>query len=193
MQIKFLGLWKKGLCLLIISMVAFTVGCAGTIQDLDEDYGLTEADKKNIESYQVREVENEEQPLYMKVMLYPFNRIMDGIDMFRFNGALGPGFGFNLRATKAAQVGVENYFAVRAGLGKRGSLFFPRYGVLYTETEVATMGVGPVYTGGSQRGATEVGGTFHLGVVGAEAAVDLSEIADFFAGFVLLDLKGDDY
>ncbi len=126
------------------------------------------------------------------VLLYPVNRVLDVLDIFRLNVAAGPGFGLNLRATKFVQAGFENYVSVRAGLGKGGGMVFPRYGLLYSESEVLTFGAGPAYTGGGQRGFTEVGGTVHLGIVGVEAAVDLMEIVDALAGFIMLDPQGDD-
>jgi len=127
-----------------------------------------------------------------KALLYLPNRILDFLDIFRLNVAIGPGLGLNVRATKFAQIGAETYISARVGLGKNSGLFIKRYGLLYTETELFTGGVSILYTGGSQRGLTEVGATVHLGLVGAEAAIDLSEIADFFLGIFTIDYKNDD-
>jgi len=38
-----------------------------------------------------------------------------------------------------------------------------------------------------------VGTTFHLLIIGGEAALDLSELADFFLGFTTMDFKQDDW
>ncbi len=127
------------------------------------------------------------------VLLYPVNRILDIFDIFRINVGFGPGYGINVRATKALQVGVESYETFRVGLGKESGIWNPRYGVVYTEAEPFTAGASLAYMGGRQRGAMEVGTTVHLGIIGAEGAIDLAEIADFVLGFVLIDFKEDDH
>lgn len=183
---------KKLFSLCAIVVLAGSIGCAGTVGNLSKEYGASESEKKKIESATQEKDAKEGQSIPRMVLLYPVNRVLDLLDIFRLNVGAGPGFGLNLRATKFVQVGLENYFSVRAGLGKRGGLLVPRYGLFYTESELLTMGVGPLYTGGWQRGMTEVGGTIHLGIVGADAAIDLSEILDFLGGFVFIDFKGDD-
>ena len=125
--------------------------------------------------------------------LYPFNRLFDIFDIFRVNIGFGPGYGLNVRATKLFQVGVEHYGTLRIGLGKESGIWNPRYGIIYTESEPFTAGASLFYMGGRQRGAMEVGTTVHLAYVGAEAAIDLAEIADFFLGFALIDFKEDDH
>lgn len=151
-----------------------------------------EEEQKTEEDEKAKEKE-EEESLTISIIKYPVNRVLDFIDIFRLNIGVGPGIGLNIRPTKFAQVGIENYVSARAGLGKNGSLIFKRYGLAYLESEAFTMGVGPLYTGGKQRGYTEVGATAHLAIIGAEAALDLSEIADFFLGFATVDLKDDDW
>ncbi|RMD57693.1 MAG: hypothetical protein D6828_03425, partial [Nitrospirae bacterium] len=94
--------------------------------------------------------------------------------------------------TKFAQIGFENYITARVGLGKNSGDILKRYGLLYMEEEILTMGIGPLYTGAKQRGFTEVGATAHLLLFGAEAAIDLSELADFLLGLGSFDLKDDD-
>lgn len=127
------------------------------------------------------------------VLLYPVNRILDIFDIFRINIGFGPGYGINVRATKLLQAGVESYSTLRVGLGKESGIWNPRYGIVYTESEPFTAGASLAYMGGRQRGTMEVGTTVHLGFVGAEAAIDLAEIADFFLGFAMIDFKEDDH
>lgn len=127
------------------------------------------------------------------VLLYPVNRILDIFDIFRINVGFGPGYGINVRATKALQAGVESYSTLRVGLGKESGIWNPRYGIVYTESEPFTAGASVAYMGGRQRGTMEVGTTVHLGVIGAEGAIDLAEIADFFLGFAMIDFKEDDH
>jgi len=137
--------------------------------------------------------EEGESSIVSKILPYLANRMLDFLDIFRLNVAVGPGIGLNVRATKFAQIGAETYVSARAGLGKNSGLLVKRYGLLYTESEILTGGVGMLYTGGDQRGLTEVGITAHLGLIGAEAAIDFSEIADFFLGILTIDHKDDDW
>ncbi len=126
-------------------------------------------------------------------LLYPINRILDIFDIFRMNIGFGLGYGINIRATKILQAGVENYSTLRVGLGKESGIWNPRYGIVYTESEPFTAGASLAYMGGRQRGMMEVGTTVHLGVVGADVAIDLAEITDFFLGFAMIDFKEDDH
>ena len=121
-------------------------------------------------------------------LLYIPNRIFDLMDIFRINIGIGPGGGINLRATKLVQAGIESYHTVRCGIKRR------RVGIPYFE-DMNGFGVGPVYlkAGNPDRQFTEVGLTFHALFIGAEAAISLEEIADFFLGFFLIDFKKDDY
>ena len=98
-----------------------------------------------------------------------------------------------MRATKLLQAGVESYSTVRVGLGKESGIWNPRYGIVYTESELFTAGVSLTYQGGRQRGTLEVGTTVHLGIIGADAAIDLAEVADFLLGFAMVDFKEDDH
>lgn len=164
--------------------ILILVGCMGFADVVVAAEGDTKPASKS--------EEKEGHSITHKILYYPLNRVLDVLDILRLNVGVGPGFGVNLRATKLAQVGVENYFTFRAGLGKGSGLLFPRYGLLYEESEVFTAGVGPLYTGGHQRGFTEVGATIHLAVIGIDVAVDLSEIVDLLGGFIFLDPKGDD-
>jgi len=127
------------------------------------------------------------------VLLYPVNRVLDILDIFRLNVGFGPGYGINVRATKLLQAGVESYSTVRVGLGKESGIWNPRYGIVYTESELFTAGVSLTYQGGRQRGTLEVGTTVHLGIIGADAAIDLAEVADFLLGFAMVDFKEDDH
>ena len=112
---------------------------------------------------------------------------------FEVNLGFGPGYGINVRATKLLQAGVESYSTLRVGLGKESGIWSPRYGIVYTESELLTAGASLAYMGGRQRGTMEVGTTVHLGLIGAEGAIDLAEIADFFLGFAMIDFKEDDH
>jgi hypothetical protein len=157
------------------------------------DENEAQIEKSEKDEQKKAEDKEEKRPLAMSILMYSANRFLDFFDIFRLNAAVGPGIGLNIRPTKFAQIGFETYVSARAGLGKNGSLIFKRYGLAYLESEVLSFGAGPLYTGGEQRGFTEVGVTAHLALVGAEAALDLSEITDFFLGFAMIDFKDDDW
>ncbi len=157
--------------------------CAGSI-------GPTRAAAGSDDGFMPRSPEHS---TIVTVLLYPVNRVLDILDIFRLNVGFGLGYGINVRATKVLQAGVENYSTVRVGLGKESGIWSPRYGIVYTESEPLTAGVSLAYHGGRQRGMMEVGTTVHLGIIGADAAVDLAEVADFFLGFAMIDFQEDDH
>ena len=188
---------KNSFVLVVMLIFSLNLLYASSIKAQESEERIDQIEKSEKEEQKSGEdkkaEKKEEDSLTVSILKYPVNRVLDVIDVFRLNLAVGPGIGLNIRPTKFAQVGLETYVSARAGLGKNGSLIFKRYGLAYLESEVLTMGVGPFYTGGKQRGYTEVGATAHLGIVGAEAALDLSEIADFFLGFAMVDFKDDDW
>jgi hypothetical protein len=120
------------------------------------------------------------------LLYYVPNRALDFIDIFRANIGLGCGFGVNVRATELAEIGMGQYQTTRFGMKGR---ILPVYEENIDECGFAILG----YVNGClQRDPTEVGADLHLGIIGAQAAVSLAEAADFIAGFLLIDLQGDD-
>lgn len=120
------------------------------------------------------------------VLLYIPNRALDFIDIFRINIGLGYGAGINLRLTELAEVGFGKYETTRFGMKGR---VLPVYEENIDEAGIAFFG----YVNGClQRDPTEIGADLHLGIIGAQAAISVAEIADFIAGFILIDLQGDD-
>lgn len=137
-----------------------------------------------------------EASLLEQVFWYLPNRVLDLFDMVRLRARVGPGFGVGVRATKVVQVHLGSHAAIYGGLpGPRGRRM-PKSpiglechsGIALSMLELSTgLGFEPGYT------MTEVGADLHLGLVGAAVGVDPVEIADFFAGFFLVDIRDDDF
>lgn len=120
------------------------------------------------------------------VLFYPINRVLDLIDIGRVSVGVGPGFGFNVRATELAEIGYGCYETTRFGMKGR---VLPVYEENIDEGGVAFLGF---VSGCLQRDPTEIGADLHIGIIGAQVAGSLAEAADFVTGFILIDLQGDD-
>ena len=120
------------------------------------------------------------------ILYYAPNRVLDAIDIFRLNIGIGCGFGFNVRATELAEIGYGQYSTTRFGIKGR---VMPVYDEKIDEAGIGFLGC---VNGCLQRDPSEVGADLHLGIIGAQAAISLVEVVDFVAGFVLIDLQGDD-
>lgn len=135
-----------------------------------------------------RDSEDEDKPrLFQRVILYLPNRVVDFVDIWRFNVGVGLGLGINLRPTKGLQAGLAAYDSVRIGVrGRR----FP----LWHEWSLEG-GFDGMYEelGETERGFYEFGGTIHLGLIGLDAAIDIEEILDFGYGVFLSDPAADDF
>jgi hypothetical protein len=123
-------------------------------------------------------------------LLYLPNRFLDLGDLFRFGVDAGPGLGFDLQATRIAQVKLLSRFSV--GVGYQTLRHLP-----VKASADAAFGVGPI--GGSPAGglgwyrsATDVRLELHLLVLGAHVAVDPVEWVDLPLGLFGLDPAGDD-
>jgi hypothetical protein len=132
-----------------------------------------------------------ERSLVAGVLLYLPNRLFDLVDVVRFRGRVGPGFGVGARATRPASAFLGGYASVGVGLpGPRGEpklplpLGFDSGGGL----QVSAVGDGP-----EDYGALEFGAMLHVILVGLDVGVDPGEVLDFAAGFLLMDPVGDDF
>lgn len=138
----------------------------------------------------------EAEGLGQKILLYLPNRVLDALDMVRARARLGPGAAVGVRLTEPLRVYLGAYGTVFVGLpGPRmdavppipaglESLNGAQLSVLDATFNVAQ---DPDYS------PTEIGASVHLLLVGADVGIDPVEIADFFAGFLLFDLRGDDF
>ena len=136
-------------------------------------------------------------PTYIKYILFLPNRILDLLDVFRLNVGIGPGIGINIRATRFAQAGIASYDCIKVGIiGRQGWIYMEEskefgVSVMYIEDSKA---VAPLisFKDKTDRQLLEVGGFVYAFFVGAEAAIRLKELADFFLGWGLIDFCEDD-
>lgn len=130
-----------------------------------------------------------------EILLYLPNRVLDLFDIVRARVRVGPGVAVGVRVTEVAQLNLGSYGSVYAGLPGPRQRVVPRAPVgveAYTGVALSVLeakisgGLGPHYS------PTEVGAGAHLILVGVDVGIDPVELADFFAGFALVDIRDDD-
>jgi len=123
-----------------------------------------------------------------KVLLYIPNRLLDLVDVFKFDVGVGPSFGGVLRLSKYAQAGARAVSPISLRVGLRG-----RKLPVFVETS-SEIGISPAFKQSHDRqvGSGEIGAGLDLVAVGLYAGVDLLGIADFFAGIFGFDPSEDD-
>ncbi len=128
-------------------------------------------------------------PFWSDVLLYIPNRVLDLIDIFRVDVGFGPSVGAVVRVTEYGQLGYRQMMPASVRVGDLGR----RLPVMVEKS--SEFGIGPVYADSPDRPVCpgEVGLGGDVLVAGAYAGVCIDEVADFLAGLVLIDLKGDDY
>jgi hypothetical protein len=128
------------------------------------------------------------------VLLYLPNRLFDLTDVARMHVRLGPGYGAGARATRYMHFFLGTYKTTWFGMpGPRGRASIPLPLGFEGQTGVA---LGPVEAGGwsaPNYGAGEFGVGTQLYMIGFDFGFDPYELADFFAGFALVDLAHDDF
>ncbi len=167
---------KKLALLFFLSLFCVNSGFADD-EYYDEDYQYEEQEDEPKEGHSV---------LHKVVMWLP-NRILDIIDIIKFDVGVGPAFGVTARATKYGNVALRAVpVSARVGLmGRR----LPVAVEAGSET-----GVGPLIaeTMGRDICAGEIGAGADLLIAGAYGGVCADELADFVAGLFFFDLKDDD-
>lgn len=147
-------------------------------------------------SYLIAEEDKEEHSTIHTVLCYLPNRLMDLVDIFRVRARVGPGMAIGARATKYGQIYLGSYISIFGGLpGPRVDRLFRLPVGLESHNGAALSvldatldtGIGPDYS------ETEIGASLHLGIIGVDLDIDPVEIADFFTGFFLLDLREDTF
>jgi len=139
--------------------------------------------------------EAEERGFWHQAVWYVPNRALDLVDIFRVKLRAGPGLSANLRVTDYANFYWGSYDT--AFIGLPGPRMGPelRSPIGWEEERgILLMGVDatddmehePFYS------PTDFIVGLHLLVVGAEVGFDPVELGDFFAGFLLYDLREDD-
>ena len=122
------------------------------------------------------------------ILYYLPNRILDFLDIFRFDIGVGPSVGAVVRVTPYGQAGYRaiNPASIRFGLrGRRSPVFVER---------TSEIGVGPGFQQSDSREVTpgEIGAGIDAVIVGAYAGISIDEFFDFVGGWFLLDFKDDD-
>ncbi len=124
------------------------------------------------------------------------NRVLDVFDIARARVRLGPGNGIDLRATQLADFYIGSYTSVYAGLpGPRGRRIPRLPAGLESRTGVEVSAADATLEGmmGPDYGLAEFGVGLHLFFLGLDVGVDPLEIVDLLAGFVLIDVRSDDF
>ena len=129
------------------------------------------------------------------LLAYLPNRLFDVLDFLRLRARVGPGIAVRARATEQIDAGIGSYASIFAGLpGPRGEVEVPLPIGLETYSGVELVGDAEVSGGYSPNYTpTEIGVSIHAAAVGIDLGVDPIEVVDFVVGFVLLDLRGDDF
>lgn len=131
-----------------------------------------------------------------RLLWYVPNRCMDLLDIFRFRVRLGPGFAAGFRLTDYGAFYYGQYSSVYLGLPGPRNPRYVRWPVGYESlTGIVLGGVDATddTPHGPEYGPAEVDAGVQAGIIGIETGIDPMEIADFFTGFLMLDLEHDDY
>lgn len=130
-----------------------------------------------------------------KILFYIPNRLLDICDIVRARVRVGPGLSYSLSFTKRASFFIGDYNTVYAGLpGPRTPHKFVSPIGREKQKGIIIMGIDATddtpYPPKHSVTECQIGG--QLLIVGADAGIDFWEIADFFSGLVMIDLRKDD-
>jgi hypothetical protein len=154
--------------------------------DLGEEY--TDFSKSTSPKSASTKSKKEDRSFFVSALLYIPNRVLDILDIFRFDVGVGPAVGAVVRVTPHAQAGMRLLMPVslRAGLRGRKSPVFVEH--------TSEMGVGPLYLDSAQREPTplEIGAGVDLFLVGFYLGISVDSIFDAVLGFVGIDISDDD-
>ncbi len=123
------------------------------------------------------------------------NRVFDLCDVVRLRLRIGTGWAAGARVTRALPVFVGDYGALWIGVaGPRGRASVPW--PVGTESQ-SGFEAGPAAAGSRAHspvyGVGEIGAGGMVYLIGADLGVDPYELADFVAGFALVDFAHDDF
>ncbi len=131
----------------------------------------------------------------LAILLYIPNRVADFAEILRFGVNVGPGVGIDAEATSELRGAAMTRVSV--GVGYQGLRHLPV--TIGSDTYVA---VGPFEPDiplmpdldmDWYRSKGDIRLEPHLAIIGAHGAIDLWAIADFFAGWLMIDLEEDDW
>jgi hypothetical protein len=129
------------------------------------------------------------------VVAYLPNRVFDLCDVVRLHLRIGTGWAAGARVTRYLPVFVGDFGALWIGVaGPRGHARVPW--PVGTESQ-SGFEAGPAAAGSRAHspvyGAGEIGAGGMVYLIGADVGVDVYELADFVAGFALVDFARDDF
>lgn len=130
------------------------------------------------------------------VLLYLPNRFFDVLDIVRARVRVGPGVGFDVRATQLADFFIGSYWSIYVGLpGPRGRVIPVLPAGLETRTGLEVSVVDATVEGfnGPDYGTAEFGLGLQLLIIGVDVGVDPLEIVDFVVGLFTFDIQDDDF
>jgi hypothetical protein len=130
------------------------------------------------------------------LLFYVPNRVFDAVDLLRIRGRVGPGVAVRARATEGVDVGIGSYASIYAGLpGPRNAVEVPLPIGAETYSGIE-LGPGDAEVDGGYSpdySPTEIGASVHVLLAGIDIGVDPIEALDLLTGFLLIDLRGDDF
>jgi len=176
----------KGLRVALLCALPLMIFCS---------YGADEPDKAD-EATTVASVEDSDSPgIGHKLLFYIPNRALDLIDIIRLRLRVGPGISAGVRATERLAFYGGKHRTVYVGLpGPRAPKKFVSPVGLESVKGMVFAGVDATDDSKHPPGYSE--SEIALGVqvliAGGEAGIDFVEIADFFTGLILIDLRKDD-
>lgn len=172
--------WMIVVCLFVLVHTAY-----GAAHQYEPNYN----DRNRDQSYR------EEHSLGHKLLMYIPNRIFDLFDIVRARLRVGPGLAVGARVTTPVSAYVGSYAAIYAGLpGPRQEPSIP-WPIGFESLSGVSVSVADAAIGGPvdpDYSPTEIGASLHLLLVGADLNADPVELVDFLAGFLFLDVRGDD-
>lgn len=123
-----------------------------------------------------------------QILLWPVNRVLDIIDVFKFDIGVGPGVGAVVRVTKWGQLGYRQMLPASLRIGNFGRSAPARI------EPFEEIGIGPFFRESSVRTVCpgEVGAGVDALLFGVYAGVCVEEIFDFGAGVLFFDPMDDD-
>jgi hypothetical protein len=133
--------------------------------------------------------------IFEAILLYLPNRVFDLLDIVRLKARVGPGFDVGFQITQPIRLYAGGHSAVYFGLpGPRQDRILPNpFGA-----ELKAGGAFSVFekivsdNSGSDHSFSEIGVELQLLLVGVDVSIDPVEIADFFTGFVMYEIREDD-
>jgi hypothetical protein len=130
------------------------------------------------------------------ILFYIPNRVFDVLDVVRLRVRVGPGMAVGARVTQAGEVLAGAYSSIFVGLrGPRGKPRIPwPLGVeRYAGVEVSVAGPTADVEHGPDYGPLEVGLGGQAVILGGDVGIAPLEVLDLVTGFLLVDLRHDDF